>query len=140
MTSPKYVIAYLAGTFLVGAAAGGWVGYHWKPSKPPWPGRNDPEHLARHLLDRLTSDAELTPVQAETVRPIVTSAAQEMVQLHKESMKRGKEVMDRMTQSVETNLSPTQCERWSAKRREFEEKRAAEKRASAEKSAGSAPK
>ena len=85
--SRSAVIAYLVATFLLGAVAGGAIGYRsgqsqfFRPPPPSGP-------MSQRILQRLSSELTLTEEQQRQIEPLVKEGAAEMERLHRETTQR----------------------------------------------------
>ncbi len=101
--------AYLAAVFLVGALAGGFVGFDLGRRafyRPP-----DPHAMADRVMDWLTSDLALSEQQVGQIRPIVEAGTAEAEQIHHETFARIRALMERDYRRIEPFLSPEQRQR-----------------------------
>ena len=101
---------YLVAVFLAGALAGGGIGYSagrkamFRP--PP-----DSVQMAAHLTEKLRKEINLTPKQAEQVRPLIQQACVEMESIHGKTVQRACEIMKATNRRIEPLLSEQQRDR-----------------------------
>ncbi len=101
--------AYVAAVFLVGALAGGFVGFDLGRRaffRPP-----DPRAMAERVMEWLKSDLALTEEQAGQIRPIVEAGTAEAEKIHHETFERIRTLMERDYRRIEQFLTPDQQKR-----------------------------
>lgn len=101
--------AYVAAVFLVGALAGGFVGFDLGRRaffRPP-----DPRAMAERVMEWLQSDLALTEEQAGQIRPIVEAGTAEAEKIHHETFERIRALMERDYRRIEPFLTPDQQKR-----------------------------
>ncbi|QYM79883.1 hypothetical protein K0B96_04495 [Horticoccus luteus] len=95
------------GIFAAGALCGGVVALRYSRGSGGWHAM-ERGHIAKQLLDRWTTELNLTPEQQEKIRPILLRGDDEMRKLRSESFRNGTAVMERMQAEVSAVLSPDQ--------------------------------
>ncbi len=101
--------AYVVAVFLVGALAGGFVGFDLGRRaffRPP-----DPRAMADRIMEWLTSDLALTEQQVGQIRPIVEAGTAEAEKIHHETFERIRALMERDYRRIEPFLTPDQQKR-----------------------------
>jgi hypothetical protein len=99
----RKIATYLSAVFLAGAAAGLAGGYQWgrrfvfRP--PPRP---------RDMLQKLTTDYQLTPDQVGKIEPIVTDVNQRMRQIQREQFKQVGALMNECNTRISEHLDERQ--------------------------------
>ena len=90
--SRSAVVVYLVATFLLGAVAGGAIGYRsgqsqfFRPPPPSGP-------MSQRILQRLTAELTFTEEQQRQIEPLVKEGAAEMEKLHRETTQRIREAI-----------------------------------------------
>ena len=119
MSSPTKaaMLAYLAGTFLVGGITGSAVGYRYGRQpifRPP-----NPDSMLQHLKDRYTRELSLTEEQQKLLDPIVRQNMADWERSHRDQMKQMQVMIKQGRERIETILTEEQ----KAKFREAETNR-----------------
>ncbi len=102
----RTILLYLSGTFLLGALAGGAIGYGYgrRPVFKPF----DREEMRTKFCNRMTSDLGLTSQQQEQLDPIVRQNMDEFEAAQREHYGRIGELMKRHRERVASILTPDQ--------------------------------
>jgi len=109
LLSQKTAIFYLAGVFVLGAVAGGALGYSQARPRPrSYPSPPKPEDYVQNKCDRLTKQLDLTLEQRSKIEPIVRERMDRMRKLQEESWHRIQEAMRETDQKIQDHLSPEQ--------------------------------
>ncbi len=105
-TTKLAAVAYVAATFLIGALAGGAVGYGYgrKPIVRPF----DREAMRAHICNDLTSKLDLTPAQQQQLDPIVRQNMEEFDADRRQQMAKMGERMKAGSQRIRAILTPEQ--------------------------------
>ncbi|MEI6357842.1 MAG: hypothetical protein WCP53_12185 [Verrucomicrobiota bacterium] len=105
-TTQLAAVAYIAATFLIGALAGGAVGYGYgrKPIVRPF----DREAMRAHICNDLTSKLDLTPAQQQQLDPIVRQNMEEFDADRRQQMAKMGERMKAGSQRIRAILTPGQ--------------------------------
>jgi Spy/CpxP family protein refolding chaperone len=107
--SQKTAIFYLAGVFILGAIAGGAIGYSQSRPRPrSFPTAPKPDDYVQNKCDRLTKQLNLTSEQRTKIEPIVRDRMNRMRQLQEESWQRIQEAIRETDQKIQDQLSPEQ--------------------------------
>ncbi|HAB16586.1 MAG TPA: hypothetical protein PLX89_01520 [Verrucomicrobiota bacterium] len=117
----RRLLIYLAGTFVLGAIAGGAFGYG-RGHQPP-PKSFDREAMRVRFRDRLTSDLGLTKDQQVQLEPILQQNMDEFDAIHREHFAQIGEVMKRGRERIAAILTPEQRAKFEALEREREQRR-----------------
>ena len=112
MGSTWKVILAFAVVFACGGACG-WVltlRYCSPPAPLRMPGMGRPQDFGAMLLMRWVraNQLELTPAQRESIRPIVTDAAEKLHRLRREDQHSAALIIEKMQDSVAAELTPAQ--------------------------------
>lgn len=105
-TTKSAMLAYLAGTFLVGGIAGGAVGYRYGRQpifRPPNPGS-----MLEHIKDRYTRELSLTDEQQKLLDPLVRQNMEDWESSHRTQMKQMEALIQRGRERIETILTEEQ--------------------------------
>ncbi len=105
--SRQKITGFLAAVFVAGAAAGLAGGYQWgrrTAFRPPPPRKE----MADSMMQRLTSDYQLSPEQVTKIEPIVADVSQRMRQLHREQFKQFGALMKECNERISVHLDDTQ--------------------------------
>lgn len=100
------MLAYLAGTFLVGGIAGSAVGYRYGRQpifRPP-----NPDSMLQHLKDRYTRELSLTEEQQKQLDPLVRQNMADWERSHREQMKQMQAMIKQGRERIETILTEEQ--------------------------------
>ena len=123
MTPPtrRTVLLYLSATFILGAVAGGAVGYGFgrRPIFRPF----DREAMRARMCDDITRSVGLTPEQQKQLDPLVRQGMDEFEAVHREEMGRIREVMKKGHNRIAAILTPEQQVKFDAFERERESRR-----------------
>jgi hypothetical protein len=116
----KTILLYLAGTFVLGAVAGGALGYGWgrRPVFKPF----DRDEMRAKFCNRLVNDLELTEPQQGQLDPIIRQNMDEFEAVQREQYGRIGELMKRHRERVASILTPEQRARYEALEREREQR------------------
>jgi Spy/CpxP family protein refolding chaperone len=123
MTPPtrRAVLLYLSATFILGAVAGGAVGYGF--GRRPIFGPFDREAMRARMCDEITRSVGLTPEQQTQLDPLVRQGMEEFEAVHREEMARIREVMRKGHDRIAAILTPEQKVKFDAMERERESRR-----------------
>ena len=105
-TAKSAMLAYLAGTFLVGGIAGGAVGYRYGRQpifRPP-----NPQSMLQHLKERYTRELALTDDQQKLIEPIVRQNMSDWEQSHHDQMRQMQTLIKQSRERIETILTEEQ--------------------------------
>lgn len=117
----RRLLLYLAGTFVLGAIAGGAFGFgrsQRPPSKP-----FDREVMRDRICKSLITDLELTPDQQVKLDPIIRRNMEEFEAVHRDHFAQIGEVMKRGRERIAAILTPEQQAKFEAMEREREKQR-----------------
>lgn len=120
MNSPtqKTVVMYLAATFVVGAVAGGAIGYGAgrRPTFRPF----DREEMRVKVCERFTTELSLSPEQQKQMDPLVRQGMEEFENAHREQKARLRELMEKGRERMAAILTPEQRVKFEAMEQERE--------------------
>jgi hypothetical protein len=116
----KTILLYLAGTFVLGAVAGGAVGYGWgrRPVFKPF----DRDEMRTRFCNRLVNDLGLTEPQQSQLDPIIRQNMDEFEAVQREQYGRIGELMKRHRERIASILTPEQRARFEMLEREREQR------------------
>lgn len=106
MDKPWKVVLAFTGIFLAGVLVGGMATIRW--------GRNfaqrQPmgEQFAPRMMERLTSELQLTADQQAKIRPIIDARTTELRQLRRTTQKATANVLEHMQSDIAAQLTPEQ--------------------------------
>ena len=128
MTKPWQIWLVLIAIFTTGAVAGGLVERHIARRHAPPP----PELWVGRQIERVASEVNLTPEQAERIRPIIKANIDDLIKLRHQAF----DIIDRMEKQVAAELTPEQRTKYEQilqehreARRQAQEQRNARRRA-----------
>ncbi len=115
-TTKLAAVAYVAATFLIGALAGGAVGYGYgrKPIVRPF----DREAMRAHICDSLTTKLGLTPAQQQQLDPIVRQNMEEFDADRRQQMAKMGDRMKEGSLRIRAILTPEQQVKFDALEKE----------------------
>ncbi len=109
MCGSRWKIALtLAGIFLAGGVAGGFVGYAWS-HKDPRP-RMSPDQYTERYLQRMITDVKLTGEQVECLRPMMEEFSEKLSIMRQKAFAEARSVLVDMDRRIERDLTPEQIE------------------------------
>lgn len=116
----QQLILYLAGIFIAGGVAGGFVGYnmHWRRNFGP----PDQKEILQRAMERFQDNLNLTGDQTPQVETMLSNSIARIFGIHKESRGRIEEEMDRCDGEIGTLLTPEQRTKLEEMQRERREK------------------
>jgi len=122
MISPtrRIILAYLAGTFVLGAVAGGAFGYSW--GRRPVFHSFDRDEMRVRFCDRLVSNLGLTATQREKLQPILQQNMNEFETAHRDHYSQIGTLMKRHRERIASILDPDQRTKFEAMEREREQR------------------
>jgi Spy/CpxP family protein refolding chaperone len=110
----KTALLYLAGVFLLGAVAGGAIGYSQAQPRPKFGGPPPkPEDYVRGKCERLTKQLNLTPEQLSKIEPVVRERMEKMRSLNEESHRRVIEALKDSDRKLSEHLDPEQKSKYA---------------------------
>ncbi|MBL9175052.1 MAG: periplasmic heavy metal sensor [Verrucomicrobiales bacterium] len=114
----KTILLYLAATFVVGAVAGGALGYGAgrRPVFRPF----DRDEMREKMCQRFTTELSLSPEQQKQLDPLMRQGMDEMDQAHREHRARLKELMKVGRDRMNAILTPEQRVKFDTMERERE--------------------
>lgn len=116
----RIIIAYLAGTFLLGAIAGGALGYSY--GRRPVFRSFDRDVMRTKFCDRLVTDLGLSDPQREQLDSIVRQNMEEFEAVHRDHFRQIDELMKRQRERIAAILDPAQRGKFEAIEKEREER------------------
>jgi Spy/CpxP family protein refolding chaperone len=114
------VALYVGATFLLGAIAGGTVGYGYSHRQPRRP--FDPNVMRQEMKDRFTKELSLTPEQQQQLETILKKNMDEFGSAHKEHMDHIRELVRGGRDRIAAILTPEQKVRFEAMEKERKER------------------
>lgn len=116
----KTILLYLAGTFVLGAVAGGALGYGWgrRPVFKPF----DRDEMRTRFCNRLVNDLALTEPQQSQLDPIIRQNMDEFEAVQREQYGRIGELMKRHRERIASILTPEQRTRFETLEKEREQR------------------
>ena len=121
LPATKAVVAlYVAAIFLLGAAAGGTVGYRYSHRQPRRP--FDPNAMRSEMKDRFTKDLNLTAEQQQQLETILKKNMDEFGSAHREHMDHIRELVKGGRDRVAAILTPEQKVKFEAIEKERKER------------------
>lgn len=116
----KTILLYLAGTFVLGAVAGGALGYGWgrRPVFKPF----DRDEMRAKFCNRLVNDLGLTEPQQGQLDPIIRQNMDEFEAVQREQYGRIGELMKRHRERIASILTPEQRVQFETLEREREQR------------------
>ncbi|MEN9678734.1 MAG: hypothetical protein RIS76_4630 [Verrucomicrobiota bacterium] len=114
----KTILLYLAATFVVGAVAGGAIGYGAgrRPAMRPF----DRDAMRVKICNDFTTKLDLNADQQTQLDPLIRAGMDEMDEAHREHRVRLKELMKKGRQRMEAILTPDQRVKYDAMEKERE--------------------
>ncbi len=119
MNKSWQVCGMLAAIFVAGGLSGALVAYRVAQRNVPRPAA--PEIWVPRQFERFSRVLDLTAEQRQRIQPIMEKNIKELVALRRESIRSGREVIDRMDAAIAAELTPDQrakFERMVKERRE----------------------
>lgn len=114
--SRKTLLTYLAGTFVLGAVAGGAIGYN-RGKRPMFRSFNR-DQMREEIKGKLTRDLSLNPEQVEKIDGILRTNMEELDTINRDHHKQIEVSMTRGRERIATLLNPEQKKILEAKDRE----------------------
>ncbi len=110
----KTALLYLAAVFLLGAVAGGAIGYSQASPRPRFSGPPPkPEEYVRGKCERLTKQLDLKPEQVAKIEPIIRERMEKMRSLSEESRQRVVEFLKDSDHRISEFLDPAQKSKYA---------------------------
>ncbi len=116
----RIVIAYLAGTFLLGAIAGGALGYGY--GRRPVFRSFDRDEMRTKFCDRLVTDLDLSASQREQLDPLVRENMEEFEAAHRDHFRQIEDLMKQQRERIAVILDPAQRQKFEKIEKEREER------------------
>lgn len=116
----RTIILYLAGTFVLGAVAGGALGYQW--GRQPVFRSFDRDEMRARFCDRLVNDLGLSPAQRDQLDPILRQNMEEFEAVHRDHYSQIGTIMKRHRERIASILSPEQKSKYEALEKEREQR------------------
>ena len=116
----RTIILYLAGTFVLGAVAGGALGYQW--GRQPVFRSFDRDEMRARFCDRLVNDLGLSSAQRDQLDPILRQNMEEFEVVHREHYSQIGTIMKRHRERISSILSPEQKAKYEALEKEREQR------------------
>ncbi len=77
-------------------------------------GMAHPHDRTEHIMDRMTQQLDLTADQQKRIRDILTAQGRDLAAIHKDTMSKVKERLQRAEREIGEVLTPAQLEKWRA--------------------------
>jgi hypothetical protein len=133
----RAIVAYLVGTFLFGAIAGGALGYRW--GRQPVFRSFDRDAMRAKFCNRLVDDLGLSTSQSEQLDVILRKNMDEFESAHREHYSQIGVLMKQHRERIASILNPDQKEKFYALEKEREERMEREKGLSKRRGGGGPP-
>jgi hypothetical protein len=117
----RTIILYLAGTFVLGAVAGGALGYQW--GRQPVFKSFDRDEMRSRFCNRLVSDLGLSPAQRDQLDPILRQNMEEFEAVHRDHYSQIGVTIKRHRERIASIMSPEQKAKYEAMEKERDRER-----------------